>query len=181
MQAALRRTIRTAGVALGALALAGTVLTMTPGARAWMWAALFGPPDLGAVDFRTLERPGTPNTWLVCPKGHCPGAVADAAPPVFAVAAPVLFAAVREAARADPLTQEVAADAAAGTLRFVARTPLMHYPDTVSVEVLEAGAERSTLALYSRSQIGRSDFGANGKRAERWLARLTQALPVAED
>ncbi|MCP1337425.1 DUF1499 domain-containing protein [Futiania mangrovi] len=176
-----RRFLRAGGLALAAMLLAAGIVAVTPGARAWIWAALFGPPDLGAVDFRTLERPGTPNAWLVCPKDHCPAAQADAAAPVFAVAAPVLFAAVREAARAEPLTREVAADEAAGTLRFVTRTPLMHYPDTVSVEVLDLGPERSTLALYSRSQIGRSDFGTNARRAGRWLARLKQALPVAEE
>jgi len=56
--------------------------------------------------------------------------------------------------------------------RFLVRTRLMRYPDTVVVEVIEQGPNLSTLALYSRSQIGRSDFGVNRRRIERWVERI---------
>jgi uncharacterized protein (DUF1499 family) len=39
-------------------------------------------------------------------------------------------------------------------------------------EVIEQGPNLSTLALYSRSQIGRSDFGVNRRRIERWVERI---------
>ena len=45
----------------------------------------------------------------------------------------------------------------------------MRYPDTVDVLVLPAEGGRSTVAIYSRSQIGRSDLGANLARIRRWL------------
>jgi uncharacterized protein (DUF1499 family) len=38
--------------------------------------------------------------------------------------------------------------------------------------VLPAGAGRSTLAIYSRSLVGRKDFGVNRARIQRWLAAL---------
>jgi uncharacterized protein (DUF1499 family) len=48
----------------------------------------------------------------------------------------------------------------------------MRYPDTVVVQVFERDGSLSTLALYSRSQIGSSDFGVNGRRLARWVERV---------
>ncbi len=142
-----------------------------------IWQAAFGPPDLGAVDFRTLERRRSPNDALVCPRGFCPAAKADVEPPVFPVPAARLRALVSEAALVDPNTALV--ESAAGQDRYVVRTRLMRYPDTVVAQVLEQGEDRSTLALYSRSQIGRSDFGVNRRRLERWVRRIS-ALAAKE-
>ena len=48
----------------------------------------------------------------------------------------------------------------------------MRFPDTIDAEVLPVGDNQSTLALYSRSLIGRKDFGVNRARLTRWLAAL---------
>ena len=48
----------------------------------------------------------------------------------------------------------------------------MRFPDTIDAEVLAVGDDQSTLALYSRSLIGRKDFGVNRARLQRWLAAL---------
>jgi len=56
--------------------------------------------------------------------------------------------------------------------RFLQHSLLMRYPDTIDVQVLPAGDKQSTLAIYSRSLIGRKDFGVNRARVERWLAAL---------
>jgi uncharacterized protein (DUF1499 family) len=48
----------------------------------------------------------------------------------------------------------------------------MRYPDTIDVEILPADEGRSTLAVYSRSLVGRKDFGVNHARLRRWLAAL---------
>ena len=47
----------------------------------WLWGR-FGSPDLGPVDFATLERRTTPNDALVCPQGVCRAKI-DHEPPVF--------------------------------------------------------------------------------------------------
>jgi uncharacterized protein (DUF1499 family) len=49
---------------------------------------------------------------------------------------------------------------------------MMRFPDTIDVLIIGCGEGRSTLALYSRSQIGRSDLGINRARLERWLRRI---------
>src|SRR5271166_298012 len=49
--------------------------------RIW---ALFGPPDLGPVNFETLKRRTSPNDSLACPQNICI-AKSDLASPIFAV------------------------------------------------------------------------------------------------
>lgn len=161
-------------VALAALA-AVAFLLLGPG-RIW---GVFGPPDLGAVDFERLERRGTPNDALACPAGTCGGARVDLVPPVFAVDARMLRAAFAKAIAAEPNLARVAADDAAGIERYVQRSALLGYPDTIVVRYLDLPGGRSTLALYSRSQIGRSDLGVNKVRLARWLARLAVEVPGA--
>ena len=56
--------------------------------------------------------------------------------------------------------------------RFLQHTRLMRFPDTIDVEVFPAASNQSTLAIYSRSLIGRKDFGVNRARITRWLAAL---------
>lgn len=143
------------------------------------WSLVAGPADLGRVEFETLERLKTPNDALVAPRALVRAPV-DAEPPVFAVSRDVLRDKVLAILAEEPLAVKVADHAEAFEARWVVRTPLMRYPDTVSVRFLDAGSGRSTLALYSRSQIGRSDFGANRARIDRWLARLSADLPTAQ-
>ena len=53
--------------------------------------------------------------------------------------------------------------------RYVQRSALMGFPDTIVVRFFDRAGGRSTLALYSRSQLGHVDMGVN--RAHRTLAR----------
>ena len=50
---------------------------------------------------------------------------------------------------------------------------------SVSTETIERAGGHSTLALYSRSQLGKGDLGVNRARIERWLAELGREVPVA--
>jgi uncharacterized protein (DUF1499 family) len=134
------------------------------------WHGLFGSPDLGSVDFATLKRGANPNDALICPRDLCPQAQADAEPPVFPVPAARLRSIMSEVALGEPGTSLL--DRGPRQDRYLVRTRLMRFPDTVVVEVFDRGEDASTLALYSRSQIGRSDFGVNRRRLERWVARI---------
>jgi uncharacterized protein (DUF1499 family) len=42
--------------------------------------------------------------------------------------------------------------------------------------VIDIEAALSTLAIYSRSQYGYYDFGANKRRVEKWLEQLVGTL-----
>jgi len=139
-----------------------------------IWRSLFGPPDLGPVDFATLERRSTPNDCLVCPRDLCSRAAPDIEPPVYPLAAERLRAIAREAILAEPDVTQVQSDGPQD--RYVVRTRLLRFPDTVDVKVVALAEDRSTLALYSRSQIGRSDFGTNQRRLRRWVDRVSRSV-----
>jgi uncharacterized protein (DUF1499 family) len=134
------------------------------------WQGLFGLPDLGPVEFATLKRRSTPNDALICSADLCPQAQPDAEPPVFSIPGTRLRSLVSEVALAEPGTTLL--DRGQEQDRYLVRTRLMRFPDTVVVQVFDRGQGASTLALYSRSQIGRSDFGVNRRRIERWVARI---------
>jgi uncharacterized protein (DUF1499 family) len=144
-----------------------------------VWERLIGPADLGPVDFSSIERSKTGNDALVCPPGLCGAARVDASPAVFNVPVARLRDAVRVIEVNDPDVFALARDEAKVQDRYLARTRLMRFPDTISVRFIDLGEGRSTLALYSRSQIGRSDFGVNRARLMSWSELLRQQLPVA--
>jgi uncharacterized protein (DUF1499 family) len=135
-----------------------------------IWSLVFGNPDLGRVDFPTLVRRSQPNDALICLSELCPKASVDREPPVFPVSAARLRAIVSEMARAQPATTIL--DDRGTQSRYLVRSRLFGFPDTVNVEVFDRGSAHSTIALYSRSQVGRTDFGVNLRRLDRWLKRI---------
>ena len=59
---------------------------------------------------------------------------------------------------------------------YVVHTAVLGFPDIVTVEFVALGSDRSSIALYSRSRYGRSDFGKNRRRVEHWLSQLPQSV-----
>jgi uncharacterized protein (DUF1499 family) len=161
-------------IAAAAIILVAAVVLLAGRQRVWELA--IGPGDLGPVQFSTLALKDSPNQFLVCPPGRC-AASPHAASPVFAVTEQDLRAAIIATWRAMDRTRLVAgtADPASGEIRFVQYSKWLGFPDTVSVHTYPLDGNRSTLAIYSRSQVGRSDLGVNRDRIESWLAAL--ALP----
>jgi len=156
---------------LGTLVLLAALAVVLLGPeRVW---GVFGPADLGPVDVARLQRRSSPNDALAAPPGFAGTARADLASPVFALDARALRAAMARALAAENSLQRVDADARAGTERYVQRTRLLGFPDTIDVLYVDLPDGRSSLALYSRSKLGYGDHGANRARLERWLAHLT--------
>lgn len=147
-------------------------------ARDNIWELAAGPADRGPVDFATLERaPGT-SSWLLCPKSLCVAAEPDQEPPVYALPAEALRAALLTALEAEenlssPVVEERLAE------RYVQRTPVMHLADSISIRYLPVSDDTSTLAIYSQSLLTFASGDRNRARVERWLAKLS-ALPRAD-
>lgn len=161
----MRRFLKaTAAIALALVFLAGAVFMILGPERMW---AQFGPADLGEVDFATLERRASPNDALACLAEFC-AAKADIPAPVIARPFGDVFHAVQDAVVHEPGLEQVGADVDAGTLRFVQRSPLMGFPDTINVKVVPTADGGSAVLIYSRSQIGRGDMGVNLARVKRW-------------
>ena len=144
--------------------------------RIW---SIFGPADLGPVTIETFFRRVTPNDALACPPDVCKAA-SDVTPPEYAVTAADLRTAFAKAISAESRLTAVATDDAAMTDRYIQRSALMRYPDTIVVQFFDRPGGRSTIALYSRSQLGKSDLGVNRARIERWLAKLGEIVPVVQ-
>jgi len=67
-----------------------------------------------------------------------------------------------------------AEEPAQNRLVVIQHTPLLRFPDIVTVEFVALDPHRSSVALYSRARYGKLDFGVNRRRVETWLARLQQ-------
>ncbi len=149
-----------------------------------VYAKVFGPPVLGFVDFATLVRRASPNDALACPPDVCLKARIDLVPPDYPVPAERLRAIVAEVVQGEPRTMSTWANSFPDEVaqdRYGVRSRIFRFPDTVNVEVVARGANRSTLALYSRSQIGTWDFGVNRARLERWLQRIGERVGDARE
>lgn len=162
-------------VAAAAIAILAAFLIVGPD-RIW---ALFGPADLGPVNFETLKRRTSPNDSLACPQNIC-SAKSDVTPPIFAVSAPELEEAFAKVIASERNVEQVSANDSGFAQRYVQRTKIMRFPDTVVVRFIDLGDGRSTIALYSRSQLGESDFGVNRARIERWLEKLSKEAPAVK-
>ena len=118
------------------------------------------------VDPETAGRTGNPNDVLIGP-----AEAADSPSPAFKAPPRELMAAVDSAMLALPRTERLAGSVDGLSATYVQRTALMAYPDYVSVKVQPAEGG-STLAIWSRSRFGRSDFGVNAARVSALLEAL---------
>lgn len=172
----MRRVLTLAAALLAALPIAAAAAFLVLGPER-LWAQ-FGPADLGDVDFATLQRRDTPNDALACLAEFC-AARADVPAPVIARPFGDVFLAVQDAVVHEPGLEQVDADSGQGTLRFVQRSRLLGFPDTINVKVVPAADGGSVVLIYSRSQLGAGDMGVNLDRVKRWIDLIVTAARKA--
>jgi uncharacterized protein (DUF1499 family) len=136
--------------------------------------------EIARIDFKTLRRPLTPNTFLMAPEGLCERAKSDTTSPAFAVEAAVLRQEFLRIVIAQPRVAHKFADEAGLYDELVVRSAVFGFPDLVAVKFLARKGKRSTLALYARAVYGFSDLGVNRARSLRWLRLLAAAVKPAE-
>lgn len=122
--------------------------------------------------FDTLNRPASPNHWLVAPAGFV--VKPDAVAPVYGVSASRLREAFGAVVRQTPRAV-VSAETADG-LHVVVTTAVFGFKDDLRVQFIAVSPQQSTLALYSASRAGYWDLGTNRRRVEDWLARLAAVV-----
>ncbi len=127
------------------------------------------------IDFKTVERPAKPNTYLLAPLGYCGRATPDANSPVFDEAPDALFARVVKLAEEKKGWGNFERSDKTRQLSFVARTALLRFKDDIDILVLpeDGNPGHSRIAIYSRSRLGYSDLGANRKRVAEFIHTLT--------
>jgi uncharacterized protein (DUF1499 family) len=127
--------------------------------------------DTAGVDFATLVRPSSPNTYLVCPKNRC-AAMPDEEGSIYAVRAAQLFEQARTLVAAEPRTEVVQEQPEALRLVLVQRSAFFRFPDTITLQVFALPDGDSTLAIYSQSNYGYGDFGVNKDRVRNWIGLI---------
>lgn len=129
------------------------------------------------IDFQTFKRPAKPNNWLVAPDGFADSALPDESSPVFDRTPAALFEDIMQMVAARSDWKITASDPASGRISFIAVTRLLRFKDDIDILVLPVAEHdhQSTLVVYSRSRVGYSDLGTNGKRVNALLSAL--AMP----
>ena len=150
----------------------GAVLLFTPLGKRPL-EALLPVEDVKPIDFRKLELPHTPNQYLVCPPDYC-GTQPHAESVEFDVSLDQLRERLRQEIAAEPRI-ELLADQDSLQFDYVQRSARFRFPDIVTVRFIFLSPSRATLAIYSRSIYGKSDFGVNRERVETWLRKLRAA------
>jgi len=125
------------------------------------------------IDFRTLKRPNSPNTFLLAPAGLCANATSDGAAPIFDLSASDLFARVKQFVDARPSWAIADLDETNFKLHIVITSRLLKFKDDLDIDVIHLSDGKSDLAIYSRSRVGYSDLGTNRKRVTQIIDHLT--------
>ena len=119
------------------------------------------------------------NAFLACPAGYC-GIAEAATSPVFAIDTDRLAEHWAHLIAREPRIAAVFAEPEGRRFVLVQHSAALGFPDVITVEFVALGADRSSLAIYSRARYGRYDFGVNRRRVVAWLDRLQQlASPAA--
>ena len=124
------------------------------------------------IDFATLKRARTPNTFLMAPEGLCKQSKIDVEAPVFASSPTKLRQEFLRLAIAKPRVTHLFKDDVGLYDDFLVRSALFGFPDLISVRFLDAQGGKSRIAVYSRSVYGRSDLGVNRARISSWIGEL---------
>ncbi len=156
------------------IVVVGAVLLFTPLGKRPL-TALFPVGTVETVDFAALRLTDKPNQLLMCPPEFC-SANPNADSPVFDVSIEQLRARWREVIAAQPRGELLAEDDDGRQIDYIQRSARFRFPDIITVRFISDSPSQSTLAIYSRSIYGGSDFGVNRERIDAWLTFLREGL-----
>jgi uncharacterized protein (DUF1499 family) len=127
------------------------------------------------VDFGDLPIIDTSNYYLVCPPGYCninPHEIS----PVYQLSIDTIVKNWKKLITRESRVSLVAADEQNYKYTFVQVSKVLRLPYTINVEFIKLEHNHTTLAIYSQSKYGFSDFGANKERINNWLDKLSEKL-----
>jgi uncharacterized protein (DUF1499 family) len=131
-----------------------------------------------AVSIAELRSPLPKASFVACPPDYCSAAKAIASP-VFELPWDRLRDYWIEVISGEKRLVSVAANSERWRLVYIQHSPILRFPDIVTVEFVPLGPNRSSIAIYSRSRYGEYDFSKNRKRVERWLVLLRRVAQPA--
>ncbi len=143
--------------------------------RERMLEIAFGPVVFAPIDFQVLTRTERPNQYLMCPPKLCT-AETDATSPVYDVPVTQLRESWLALVLDQPRVRQIGESPDHMQYDFVQRSKLIRFPDTITVKFIALPDKQSTLAIYSRSHYGYSDWGVNQQRIDAWLNTIHKRL-----
>ena len=142
-----------------------------------MLAPIYGNGIFGGMtDFSTVTPRGTPNEAIVCPPNFCPKHSFCSISPVHDCNISSLESAWEEMLKMQPRISRISADPTNNRRTVVQRSLLFRFPDVITVQFIDNGNGKSTIAMHSYSIYGASDLGVNGNRVNRWISDLSNAV-----
>lgn len=138
--------------------------------------AVFSVETPTPVDFSALELADTSNQFLVCPARFCQRATPHLASPIFDASVDDLRLAWDSVVAAAPRTRRGGAFSDVDQVVDIQRSAVFRFPDIIAAQFIIVDDKRVTLAIYSRSVYGQSDFGVNKKRITSWIEELALEL-----
>lgn len=135
---------------------------------------LWGNPDMGYVDIKSLRPAKRPNTALACPVDYCnKQRTVDITTDIYTVTSDVLREEIIKYFRIDKNAKMIIDPENKLSLRFVTHSPILRFPDTIQVQLIPIDKTTSTLAILASAKMGHTDFGANKARIEKILSAIT--------
>lgn len=125
------------------------------------------------IDFQQLTLPNTPNYYLSCPAKYC-NVTPNQESRIYPISQKILIADWNKAIALQPRVKLISSTA--NQFNYVQRSLIFRFPDYISVRFIEITPQQSTIALYSQSKYGYSDFGVNKKRVISWLQALDKQI-----
>ncbi len=171
----MKRTMTYLAAGAALILVVAAVLLFTPAGEGPL-DRLFAVGDLEPFDFANPDLADEPNQFLMCPPDFC-GANPHAQSPVLPISVEALSQRWRDLAAGQPRVTLLAEGEDGMQLDYVQRSARLRFPDIISVRFISLAPAESTLAIYSRSIYGKSDFGVNRERVTRWLGLLAQEGP----
>jgi hypothetical protein len=160
------------GALVGLIAVAGLAYFWHLAGRSQDMAEAAAREPFPLADCAALQRPTSPNHWLVG-AGDC-AANADAAAPVLQVSAEALATRWHEWLPGQKGVRVMPAGEDPLQITAIASSDLFGFADVVAIKVKPLEADSSTVSIYSRSMVGESDLDANRKRVEAWLNAISK-------
>lgn len=129
------------------------------------------------TDFASLQRPSSPNSWLIVSPGLGKQVAADAEVPAYQMTPRQLAAAWQTVVETQPRTRILAVSDNGLQIEAVQRSALFGFIDRISFQAVPIDEDSAGLLVYSRSNVGYWDMGVNRRRLSAWIEAIDNATP----
>lgn len=162
-------------------------LMAAAGALIWSLAALNPayadtlPEPHMFTDFSQLQRPSTPNSWLIAPARAATALLSNGVATIVHSTPIELAATWQTVVEAQPRTRIIAVSDDGLRVEAEQRSALFGFVDRISFQALASDDGHATFYAYSRSQTGYWDLGVNQRRLTAWVEELLKHVPKGKD